>query len=324
MEQQLRREHERELEMLRQDFDQQLQSLQEKAAYETQHIKVVVDDERQSLVERHKAQVNELKSLLHQQAEQDANTTAELRAEIEDLQTALDSATRQNDGLTLKYSKMEEFNRTLRKQIQSIMRDQLFIRDLATRQNNELDAARKMRAQIIQTLLQQEDTDGENDRMRSNKLIEVSETVRDRLHDILRNDPSENNNDAADIPLEAHNNNATTREGTTTGLVINGMSCTTPMKKMMAANPFNTIRIENDPRQLKQGGDDGSMRNDDKPRNPIGGGGGGGGAGGYFEERDAVFLAKIPEVELRDADEALADLKSLGDEISGITEQSNY
>ena len=46
--------------------------------------------------------------------------------------------------------------------------------------------------------------------------------------------------------------------------------------------------------------------------------------GGFFEERDDVFLAKIPEVELRDADDALGDMKSLGDEISGITEHSPY
>ena len=291
LEKELRREHEREISHLRNQYETELQTLQEKSAYETQHIKVVVDDERQTLVERHKEELNELKDLLNQQAEREANMAADLQAQIGDLQNALDNAARQNDGLTVKYSKMEEFNRALRNELQTIIRDQLFMRDLATRQNNELDAARKMRAQIIQTLMQQEDADGENDRMRSNKLIEVSENVRARLHDLLRNDPADN--------------------GDMTELGREGDPMTTPGDANKGGTPgFGASRIEVE----RVGHDQNGFLNDQQGHN----------GGAFFEERDAVFLAKIPEVELRDADDALGEMKSLGDDISGITEQSPY
>lgn len=294
MERELRREHEQEMNQIRREYENKLQTLEEKNAYETQHIKVVVDDERQTLVERHAEEVAELKEMLSQQAEREANLTGDYQVQVEELQLALETSARQNDGLTMKYGKMEEFNRELRNQLQTIIRDQLFIRDLATRQNNELDAARKMRAQIIQTLMQQEDTDGENDRSRSNKLIEMAENVRDRIHDILRNDPSENFDEEGEM-----------MDG---GVAPAGAG-------VNAGDGLGPSRIE-----VERGGHDG---------------GGGGGfmeehhqqaqhGGGFFEERDDVFLAKIPEVELRDVDDALGDMKSLGDEISGITEHSPY
>ena len=285
MEKELRREHDREVEQIRREYEVKIQALEEKTAYETQHIKVVVDDEKQTLVERHNEEVAELKDLLNQQAERETNVINELQGQVDELQTALENSARQNDGLTIKYGKMEEFNRELRNQLQTIIRDQLFIRDLATRQNNELDAARKMRAQIIQTLMQQEDTDGENDRMRSNKLIEMAENVRDRIHDILRNDPSENV-DGEEEGMEI----------TSPGGVANN-------------DGFGPSRIE-----VERGGHDQGGYEDPHVHH----------GGGFFEERDDVFLAKIPEVELRDADDALADMKSLGDEISGITEHSPY
>ena len=53
IEKELRREHEKELRQMRQEYETKIQTLEEKNAYETQHIKVVVDDERQTLVERH-------------------------------------------------------------------------------------------------------------------------------------------------------------------------------------------------------------------------------------------------------------------------------
>ena len=298
LEKELRREHKEELDQIRSRYEAKIQTMEQKIAYDTQHIKVVVDDERQTLLEQHAEEVNELKDLLNQQVEREANVVNELQVQVEELQNELQSSVRQNDGLTVKYGKMEEFNRELRNQLQTIIRDQLFIRDLATRQNNELDAARKMRAQIIQTLMQQEDTDGENDRSRSNKLIEMAENVRDRIHDILRNDPSEDCDNAEEgldgfvSPGPSGGNGGGGGGGGGGG----------------AGGGLGPSRIE-----MERGGHDhGGFIEDPKAR------------GGFFEERDDVFLAKIPEVELRDADEALGDLKSLGDEISGITEHSPY
>ena len=285
----VRREHEEELDQIRREYEAKIQTLEEKNAYETQHIKVVVDDERQTLLERHTEEVSELKDLLNQQVEHEGNMVNELQGQVDDLQIALQNSAHQNDGLTAKYGKMEEFNRELRNQLQTIIRDQLFIRDLATRQNNELDAARKMRAQIIQTLMQQEVTDGENDRSRSNKLIEMAENVRDRIHDILRNDPSENFDPEEEV-----------LDGVVSPGAVGGGG----------GGGLGPSRIE-----VERGGHDhGGFMEDPQAQHH----------GGFFEERDDVFLAKIPEVELRDADEALGDLKSLGDEISGITEHSPY
>eukprot|EP00977_Amphora_coffeiformis_P004661 scaffold1001_cov169-Amphora_coffeaeformis.AAC.8 len=291
VEKELRREHEDELDQIRRQYEATIQTMEEKIAYETHNIKVVVDDERQTWLERHAEEMNELKDLLNQQVERESNTVNELQLQVDELQNALQSSVHQNDGLTAKYGKMEEFNRELRNQLQTIIRDQLFIRDLATRQNNELDAARKMRSQIIQTLMQQEDTDGENDRSRSNKLIEMAENVRDRIHDILRNDPSEN------FDTEEEVLNGVVSPGPVVGGGGGG------------GGGLGPSRIE-----VERGGHDhGGGFMDDPPAH-----------GGFFEERDDVFLAKIPELELRDADEALGDLKSLGDEISGITEHSPY
>jgi hypothetical protein len=279
VETEIRTQHEVEVRFIRESYEEKIQSLQEQSGHEVKHIKLVLDDERQTILERHTEEVTELKDMLNEQMERESNLVNDLQVQIGDLQGALEDSQEQNDGLTLKFGTMEVFNRDLRDQLQSIIRDQLFIRDLATRQTSELDAARKMRAQIIQTLQQQEDTDGDNDRMRSHKLIEMAENVRDRIHDILRNDPAENTPEEDEVLL--------------------------PMQAPVS--PLGPSRIE-----VERGGHESQMEDPHLHHHP----------GGFFEERDEVFLAKIPELELRE-DEAM-DMKSLGDEISGITEHSAY
>ena len=185
----LKRRHKDDIQRLKSQYEDKLNNMKARMEHETQRCKLSAADERQKLIQSHNEEMAELRELLSRQAGREDTMVQDLQAQIDDLQTALEAANGLNETLEDKYKEMENYSSDLHQQLHRIIQDQLFIRDLANRQSKELEGAREMRQQIIQTLMQQEDTDGHNDQMRSSKLSEVAENVRERVQSLIDRNP---------------------------------------------------------------------------------------------------------------------------------------
>ncbi|KAL7561190.1 hypothetical protein ACA910_004117 [Epithemia clementina (nom. ined.)] len=185
----LRQKQKDELRQLKTHYEEKIAELRERIEDDAKHLKLVAAEEKQLLIERHETELAQLREFLSTQAGRENTMMQDLQAQIDDVQTALEVANRKNERWAERYKAMENYGSELRIQLHRIIQDQILIRDLATRQTNELEASRKMRSQIIQTLVQQEDTDGHNDHMRAAKLLEVTENVRERIQQLLQQDP---------------------------------------------------------------------------------------------------------------------------------------
>lgn len=192
----LKQKHKEDLGLLQKHYEEKLATVRDQAEQDARKGKLMVENERQSLIESHNQQVRDLRALVGNQAGRENTMMQDLQAQIDYLQTALESANTKNDKWENRYKAVETYNTELRIQLHRIVQDQLFIRDLATRQNNEVEAARRSRAQIVQTLIQQEDTDQHNDQMRVSKLVELTENVRDRVQNLMQRSPIEPDDDA--------------------------------------------------------------------------------------------------------------------------------
>jgi hypothetical protein len=75
----------------------------------------------------------------------------------------------------------------LKEVLENITNDQSSIEEMAAQQQDELDLARTMRKQLVQTLMQQEDDEGQNDRLRGTKIVELAQLTRDSIAKVLEN-----------------------------------------------------------------------------------------------------------------------------------------
>jgi Ankyrin repeats (many copies) len=213
---QQQRQHDAELRRIREQYEGQIKQLQEQHKQEAHEHAVVTKDERHSLLEQHKQELSAVRATLSQQhyedrtklSQQHFEEIAELRAiisaqngrensMIRDLQTQigeyqrlLELSQRERDAIVLQNERLEVFHSQVKRQMYDIVQDQILIRDLVLQQERDLEAARQMRSQIVRTLMQQEDSDGQNDRATTEKVMEMGETVRGRIQTLLDNDPT--------------------------------------------------------------------------------------------------------------------------------------
>lgn len=218
--QHLRQKHKEDLQRLQNQYEEKLSTMRERIEHEAQHAKLIAADERENLVDRHNEEIAELRDMLSTQAGRENSLMQDLQAQIDDLQTALENAESQNESWAERYRKIESYNSELRLQLQRTIQDQLFIRDLAHRQSKELDSARKSRQMIIQSLMQQEDTDRHNDQARAAKLGELAEAARARVQSLIDNDQERENDSRGLSRIEwernergEHNDNAKSKLG---------------------------------------------------------------------------------------------------------------
>ena len=189
-------DHEVKLEAVKSDHDYQMQSLKDnyeerlQRAEEDKHMAVSrirqeAEEQREALVAQHADEINEMRDLLTRQVNQDRAVNESLQKEVEVLQTALEDAKSQADILTSKYARVSQDNSVLKDFLDMIRQDQIAMQDIATKQQEYLEAARAIRTELVQTLLKQEDNDHQNDRMRGTQLVDIADKVQRSIDDFI-------------------------------------------------------------------------------------------------------------------------------------------
>lgn len=181
----LKADHDYQIQVLQAKYEDRIQAIQEKTNADIRNSQLLAESEKQALINQHNGEVAELRDLLTRQINKDRAMTATLQKEVSMLQEHLSEAKTQAEVLADRYHALVNDNELLRNFFEQIKDDQAAIQEIALKQQEYLKAARNMRHELIQTLIKQEDNDGENDRLQGTRMMDLADRVQRRIDDYL-------------------------------------------------------------------------------------------------------------------------------------------
>jgi chromosome segregation ATPase len=181
----IKADYEFQLKTLQNTHDERVEALQEKISGIIRQAQLDAEVDRKKIVEKYEREMNELRELLERQVSQDRATSDALQQQVNILQESLHDAKHQSEVLAEKYSTMVYDNEELRDFLDRVYEEQEMIQDMMGKQQEYMDAARAIRTELVQTLLQQEDQDGKNDNLRGTNVIEIASQVQRRINKYL-------------------------------------------------------------------------------------------------------------------------------------------
>ena len=136
------------------------------------------------MVNQHNKEMNELRNLLINQ-DKERVEIVNLRKEVEKMRAEMGKEKLYAERITTEFGRVQASNKDLKTTLAQIKDEQYQIGELATRQQQELENARNMRNKLVHSLLRQEDNDDANEQLRGTKMIEMAEIVRERIEKIM-------------------------------------------------------------------------------------------------------------------------------------------
>jgi hypothetical protein len=180
-------EHQTEIKSLKAVSEDRIQTLREHHALSLRQLKHVADAEKQTLSEQHNEEMEEMKELLGGEAGTDREDMELMEHEVARLRVEMDDVGMESERIAAQYGRLRAHADELKEVLETIANDQSSIEDMAAQQQEELVLARTMRKQLVQTLMQQEDNEGQNDRLRGTKIVELAQLTRSSITKVLEN-----------------------------------------------------------------------------------------------------------------------------------------
>jgi len=184
----LRAQYETEIKTLKVVDEDRLKTLREHHAVTIKQMQNAADDVQQDMLEKHNEEMDELRRLLSGLADKDKKEIEEMEQEIIRLRANVDDVGLETARASSQYQRMFEYTKELREVMESICENHAMMEEMVAQQQDELDSASSMRKQLVQTLLRQEDNEGENDRLRGTKLRELAKSTREAIEKALEAD----------------------------------------------------------------------------------------------------------------------------------------
>ena len=190
-------EHEAKLAKVKADYDYEIEQLksrhQDEIASFKEDMSLAVEDaeqkaqrERRNMQERHREELDQLRQELEEQTAQHQVMLDDLQKEVLQLQVAVEEAKHQEESMAEKYGKLVTVNVQMKGFLQDLAEEQVAMQDLALKQQDYLEAARMIRTELVQTLLQQEDSDGANERLKGTQMIEIGDRVQRKIKEFVK------------------------------------------------------------------------------------------------------------------------------------------
>jgi hypothetical protein len=180
-------EHQGEIKALKTVSEDRIQILREHHTVALRQLKHGADNEKRTLVDQHNEEIEEFKELLSREAGKDREDMVSMEQEVVRLRVEMEDVGMESERIAAQYERLQTHTDELKEVLESITNDQSSIEEMAAQQQDELDLARTMRKQLVQTLMQQEDDEGQNDRLRGTKIVELAQLTRDSIAKVLEN-----------------------------------------------------------------------------------------------------------------------------------------
>ena len=178
----IRAEYEAQIRDMKDVQDRRLASMRQSHQTNLSHVEQAAEEEKKELIERHIKEVNELRSVVDNQVNQDREVTYMLEKEIAHLQVALQERRNESEQNTKWYCALETENKELRGVLTHVQSEQVTLHELLAQQNEEMKANHAIRDQLVQNLLRQDESD------RNVKvLLDVADKIRQKVTTSLIN-----------------------------------------------------------------------------------------------------------------------------------------
>lgn len=178
----IRADYEVQIRDMKDAQERRLASMRQSHQTNLSHVEQAAEDEKKELIERHTKEVNELRSLVDSQVNQDREVTYMLEKEIAHLQVALQERRNESEQSTKWYNALEAENKELRDVLTHVQSEQVTLHELLAQQSEESKANHAIRDQLVQNLLRQDESD------RNVKvLLEVADKIRRKVTTTLIN-----------------------------------------------------------------------------------------------------------------------------------------
>lgn len=168
-------------------YEERITTIREHNEVNARQMELMASDERQALVEKHASELEEVRELLHTQVAGDREQVKRLRREVETLQLMLEESKLEQERSSFQHNRMRSTYDEIREHLELLSHDQLRIRNLSLQLHDDQESQRLNRQQMVENLAKQLHMDVDSDRRRTEELLSVSDSIRNRITDLLEN-----------------------------------------------------------------------------------------------------------------------------------------
>jgi hypothetical protein len=155
----IRVDYEAQIRKLKDSHEQRCAAMRENHQSNLNHVEQAAEEAHNALLERHAEEVNELRQMLNNQINQDRELSEALEKEIAHLQVAVQERRSETD-VTMKHNVLlEGENADLRNLLDGVQQQHAKLQEMLTQQQQDIEASRTVRNQLIQTLMRQDEGD---------------------------------------------------------------------------------------------------------------------------------------------------------------------
>jgi hypothetical protein len=156
---QIRADYEAQIRDLKDAHERRLSAMRQSNQSNLHHVEQAAEESKSALLERHAEEVNELRALLNNQVNHDREVTDILEKEVAHLQVALQERRAESEQKAKMHDALQDDNKNLRHILSSIQSQQVTLHEMLARHQEDVQATRSIRNQLVQTLMRQDDGD---------------------------------------------------------------------------------------------------------------------------------------------------------------------
>jgi hypothetical protein len=166
---------------LKDSHEQRCASMRENHQTNLHHIEQAAHEAHQASAERHAEEMNELRNLLKAQVMEDKELSDALEKEIAHLQVALQERRGEGEQTAKRNNMLLRENEDLRELMNSVQQQHVKLQEMLARQHEGIEASRSIRNQLVQTLMRQDEGD------KGAVMMELTEKLKRKIAQALEN-----------------------------------------------------------------------------------------------------------------------------------------
>jgi hypothetical protein len=175
----IRADYEAQIRKLKDSHEERFATMRETHQTNLHHVELAAEEAHQIMSERHAEEVNELRELLNGQVNQDKEISDALEKEMAHLQVALQERRAESELTAKRNNILQEENEDLRDLLSTVQQQHVKLQEMLAQQQEDIEANRSIRNQLVQTLMRHDDGD------KGKAMMDVTDKLRRKIAQAL-------------------------------------------------------------------------------------------------------------------------------------------
>ena len=172
---------ESEIQHIRQGYDERIAALEERHSNTLDQYVLEAQEEREDLLNKCNTEISELRELLSTQDRKDRVMRDTLENEVTSLHTQLQHIRHKYEAVHTKYTQLKEHASEVHDVLTSVGEEHSQLQDVVLQQQEEIHSARTDRLDLLNRLLDHEQSNGDAGRHREGEISDVSSKIRTKI-----------------------------------------------------------------------------------------------------------------------------------------------